>query len=114
MQFGQLAAVATAEGRRRGEHRFGETVDGVAEQRHRRLFVAGLELLQGMQQDRIVGIERQLLVEQLAGVASAAMAFEKAGIGADQDRKSGVTGKSGEVRLDLGGRRIIKKKKKNT
>src|SRR3546814_13283565 len=31
----------------------------------------------------------------------------------DQDRKSGVWGKSVSVRVDLGGRRFIKKKKKN-
>src|SRR3546814_18030171 len=30
----------------------------------------------------------------------------------NQDRKSGVEGKSGSVRVDLGGRRNIKKKKK--
>src|SRR3546814_10335214 len=33
-------------------------------------------------------------------------------IGIDQDRKSVVSGKSVSVRVDLGGRRIIKKKKK--
>src|SRR3546814_16150839 len=31
--------------------------------------------------------------------------------GARQDRKSGVEGKSGSVRVDLGGRRILTKKK---
>src|SRR3546814_17669150 len=35
------------------------------------------------------------------------------GDGADSDRKSVVAGKSGAVRVDLGGRRIIKKKKNN-
>src|SRR3546814_13223488 len=37
-------------------------------------------------------------------------ALEKAA--AQQDRKSGVSGKSASVRVDLGGRRIVKKKKK--
>src|SRR3546814_13720492 len=34
-------------------------------------------------------------------------------LGADADRKSVVSGKSVSVRVDLGGRRIIKKTKKN-
>src|SRR3546814_19300402 len=40
------------------------------------------------------------------GAAAAVALFE------DQDRKSVVEGKSGSVRVTLGGRRIIKKKKK--
>src|SRR3546814_16034229 len=36
-----------------------------------------------------------------------------AACGAEIDRKSVVLGKSGAVRVDLGGRRVIKKKKKN-
>src|SRR3546814_18346778 len=38
---------------------------------------------------------------------------ERRGGERDQDRTSGVSGKSVSVRVDLGGRRVIKKKKQN-
>src|SRR3546814_17714109 len=50
------------------------------------------------------GQGRQSQRQRLFGVAG----------GGDRDRKSVVSGKSVSVRVDLGGRRIIKKKKKNT
>src|SRR3546814_11838614 len=50
--------------------------------------------------------------------AAARRVLERAGLGPDYrlpglDRKSVVSGKSVSVRVDLGGRRIIKKKKRN-
>src|SRR3546814_12586743 len=45
----------------------------------------------------------------LDAITARAMTMMQAGI----DRKSVVEGKGGSVRVDLGGRRIIKKKKKN-
>src|SRR3546814_11539103 len=51
-----------------------------------------------------VGVEQVEVVELLAG----------GGEGDGLDRKSVVSGKSVSVRVDLGGRRIIKKKKKTT
>src|SRR3546814_12678616 len=38
------------------------------------------------------------------------LSFKPAGLAADQDRKSVVSGKRASVRVDLGGRRSIKKK----
>src|SRR3546814_20265894 len=48
------------------------------------------------------------------GLRYAALVFDADGLEARlaRDRKSGATGKSGSGRVDLGGRRIIKKKKK--
>src|SRR3546814_12280703 len=62
------------------------------------------------EQDLVVGVDGVVEVGALAGVPVGAGGF---GIGLGGDRKSVVEGRSVAVRVDLGGRRISKNKKKN-
>src|SRR3546814_15073762 len=57
-------------------------------------------------------MEKNLVVETADGSAEAAL-FYPVGKGRWPDRKSVVSGKSGAVRVDIGGRRNIKKKNKH-
>src|SRR3546814_14727040 len=64
--------------------------------------------------DKITGYGFDQAVLTKAGINRAdAFAAVSSGDNSNIDRKSVVSGKSVSVRVDLGGRRIIKKKKKN-
>src|SRR3546814_8059947 len=78
----------------------GQAVEAVidAADRHRDHFAFELAQARGRQHQVVVHVRE---AAQLLGVEGVA------------DRKSVVTGKSVSVRVDLGGRRIIKKKKNN-
>src|SRR3546814_16204524 len=74
-------------------------------QARRALELAQAAMAQGREDDA-----RSLAV-QAAAVADLAHAYSRKAVADTKDRKSVVSGKGVSVRVDLGGRRIIKKKK---